>query len=218
MPPVSQRLTSAAESDLTRLYDERERLHLRREHLSQRYTAMITEINTSLGGIDERILQLESLLGGPARPVSHPEATPSNQKVIEGLEIRVEAVRLLQNDPRKEIGIHYKEWYDMLAPAGLAIVSTKTPESTFLTNISRSPLVEKGQEPGFYRLNLSAQEELEKKRSQLRTKIAALYTDPVAQNSEEIQRLVREVSTIERQLIEIRISLEDEKPHPTEKQ
>ena len=77
-------------------------------------------------------------------------------KRLGGQRLERVAIRLLEERPRAALGIHYREWFDLVQEAGYQ-VSGKKPLGTFLAQINRSDAVERvGTRTGRYRLRLVA--------------------------------------------------------------
>lgn len=69
--------------------------------------------------------------------------------VLRGARLRTEAARVLMHHAGPGQPMHYREWYRLVWDAGF-IVLGKRPDATFLTAVSRSPIVRRGDEPGTY--------------------------------------------------------------------
>jgi hypothetical protein len=75
---------------------------------------------------------------------------------LRGQHLEEIAVRLLRRSREGDEPIHYREWFALLRRAGHH-VGGKDPLATFLTQINRSPAVERvGQRSGLYRLRVAA--------------------------------------------------------------
>lgn len=75
---------------------------------------------------------------------------------LKGQRLRDEAVRVLVERHGMRLPIHYREWYALLRAEGL-VATGKDPLATFLTQITRSPLVERVEgRSGIYQVNAAA--------------------------------------------------------------
>lgn len=73
-----------------------------------------------------------------------------------GQQLERVAIRLLKERPEAGIGIHYREWFDLVQEAGYQ-VSGQNPLGTFLAQLNRSSAVERmGRRTGRYRLRLAS--------------------------------------------------------------
>ncbi len=72
--------------------------------------------------------------------------------VLRGQRLRQVAIQVLKKRRERTAEVHYKEWYALLVEEGHRVAG-KDPVATFLTQVSRSPEVEKvGRRSGKYRL------------------------------------------------------------------
>jgi hypothetical protein len=85
----------------------------------------------------------------PARSLPH-AATP-----LRGPAIRLAAVRVILEHPKRPDALHYRDWFAALEDAG-HVVAGKDPLAVFLTQLSRSPAVRKGTQSGVYELDRAA--------------------------------------------------------------
>jgi hypothetical protein len=66
------------------------------------------------------------------------------------------AIHLLEGRPDATVGIHYREWFDLIREAGYR-VSGQNPLGTFLAQLNRSSAVERvGRRTGRYRLRVAS--------------------------------------------------------------
>ena len=65
------------------------------------------------------------------------------------------AVTISLPDPRHPQALHYREWFALLEQNGYAVAG-KDPLAVFLTQLSRSPVVQRGTQSGVYELNAAA--------------------------------------------------------------
>ena len=74
---------------------------------------------------------------------------------LQGGRIKTVAVRLLAATDDADRPIHYQAWFELLTRAGFGI-KANDPLGTFLTQVTRSPVVQNSDGPGLYRLDLDA--------------------------------------------------------------
>jgi hypothetical protein len=94
-------------------------------------------------------------------------------EVLRGPSIRRVAVAILLD--RGLGALHYREWFQMLGEEGYA-VEGKDPLAVFLTQISRSPVVQKSTQSGVYELDLEAPQRLRRRIAQLHSELRELTT------------------------------------------
>jgi hypothetical protein len=156
---VTKRLRLSMNADPTQYSDEfaataREevdRLALRSAELRIRAEAWISRGETLLREaerLESRIQTLDELLGRAPQLRLDLQTTE-----LQGQELRQAAMEILLRRQGSRKPIHYKEWYGLLASQGLS-ASGKNPLATFLTQITRSPIVERVQgATGIYQLD-----------------------------------------------------------------
>jgi hypothetical protein len=163
----SNRLAAAAAAERARLERDARRLERRAE-------ALTIELEKLIAGREEIRHQLALLdqLAPAANPAKAPvepqgirrvalatDSEPANG-YLSGARIRAVAVRLLAASEAGARPIHYQAWYELVIRAGFGITA-RDPLGTFLTQISRSPIVQKAEGPGFYRLDIEAPRQLQ---------------------------------------------------------
>lgn len=171
----SRRLRSAAASERDRLRRQLERLEHRAATLRSELTATeegAAEIRRQLGvldslAVDEHLEQRTSL--SVVRP---DDDAPLG--VLKGVDIRVGAVRILAARQAAPRPVHYTGWYDLVRQAGYGI-GGRDPLATFLTQITRSPVVQHAGAPGMYVLDLGAPERLRERLHDLHEELAQLH-------------------------------------------
>ena len=178
---------------------EIELLAIRRERLRERQQALraqLDDLADQLGELDSRRGDLDRLLG--EEPASPAVAPP---RLIGGGALRRHAVAHLlacgQHDD-----IHYRAWYEQLAADGL-IVRGADPAATFLTNVARSPLIERGERPGTYRLAPLAAQRIETLLERARNRLRLTTAKTSDGGAERIRRLRALVRRLERVRTEI---------------
>jgi len=144
--------------------------------------------------------------------VRFPEhATEPEHGYLRGQEIRRTAVRLLGELRGDQRPIHYAEWFTLLQEAGYGI-SGRDPSANFLTQVGRSPVVVRSDEPGTYLLDLAAPKRLREQLDTLNTELLALHNgqqtiEEIASARERRNELVAAITRIERALEEALDSL-----------
>jgi len=185
-PAPTPRLLKAAEV-------EREQLARHRRELLAARESLRVELQRIEGSLDE-VVERETLLdrlvgvlpatppeaGGPApRAAAADDDDQRAPRVLRGPEIRRAAVRLLLAQPERPEALHYRDWFALLRPAGLAVAG-KDPLATFLTQLSRSPAVRKSTQPGVYELDRTAAARLRRRRDELQDELRASAATPAA--------------------------------------
>jgi hypothetical protein len=120
--------------------EEAERLRVRAHELRARGDRWVHRGQEALGEaerLEARVRELDELLGR-APQLRVDLQTPA----LQGQHLREAAVRILVEHRGTRRPIHYREWYDLLTESGFAAAG-KDPLATFLTQITRSPLVER---------------------------------------------------------------------------
>jgi prefoldin subunit 5 len=125
---------------------------------------------------------------------------------LRGAAIRAVAVRLLASRMDPLNAIHHSSWLALVEDAGFEIAG-RDPRATFLTQVSRSPVVVRGSQPGMYRLDLDAPERLEKRLAELRAELAALHQgqqtiEAISSTRERREDLIGELARVERLVLE----------------
>jgi hypothetical protein len=175
-PEVSQRLQGAASA-------ERRRIERELSGLSRRLDALHTESQTLLAQreqLHERLRVLNLLADGDARDAS---STPPNLPaplpgvVLKGRQIREIAVLALMQTADGRRPIYYRDWYRLLTERGIR-VSGRDPEASFLTQITRSPVVARTPKPGWYQIEPSFPRNARARLSVLRADLARTFTLP----------------------------------------
>jgi hypothetical protein len=125
--------------------DEAERLRVRALEFrtrSERWATRAHDLAAQAERIEARVRHLDELLGRA------PQLRLDLQsEALQGQRLREEAVRILLEKRGTRQPIHYKEWYGLLRDQGL-VATGKDPVATFLTQITRSPLVQRVDGPG----------------------------------------------------------------------
>ncbi len=170
------------------------------------------ELRSRKSDLEERLHVLNLLTQddadqAPIQPRPRPqEFVPG--KALRGAQIREMSIWVLLHTPQGASPIHYRAWYRLVVERGLRI-SGRNPEASFLTQITRSPVVKRASMAGFYYIDVRFPSEARRRLEQLRLELTATFTLPPGITADqlsdaEIRRsaLAREISRLERQLQE----------------
>jgi hypothetical protein len=118
------------------------------------------------------------------------------------------SVRVLLHTTQGARPIHYRDWYRLLVERGLR-VSGRDPEASFLTQITRSPVVKRGNGAGIYYVDVRFPAEARRRLDLLRlvfTRTFTLTSGSTAQQLSDAEErrtaLTQEIRRLERQLRE----------------
>ncbi len=143
------------------------------------------------------------------------QAVEGREVVLRGAQIRETAVRVLASSATSQ-AVHYRTWFELLRHKGF-VPAGKDPLATFLTQIGRSPVVQRSTAPGMYSLDLRAPERERARLAQLRAKLGDVGETPLGATVDEIGwiresrvRLNSEIGSAERTLAEALRSLGEE--------
>jgi hypothetical protein len=165
-PQPSARLVRAVTAERAEL--DRHRARLEREAGELRIA--LARIEHGLAEIDERCELLDRLAG----PIEAPVEDEPAGTVLRGPAIRERAVEALLESGRE--ALHYRRWFELVTGAG-ATIAGKDPLAVFLTQITRSPVVRKGEKAGVYALDRHAPERLSATLERLQRELARTATD-----------------------------------------
>lgn len=191
---TSSRLARAAGAERMALLREREKLIRRRDAAARQ----LAGIEDQLADVQERLELIDRLV--PEAANVHP--LPARGDAADGLRgaaIRRAAIDVLRALP--PASIHYRAWFEATRDAGHKIAG-KDPLAVFLTQISRSPLVVRGEEAGHYRLDRNAPARLRDRLTRLHARLAEQSSDRA-----ERERIVAEIAITERALDEAEAAL-----------
>jgi len=196
----SSRLARAAGAERMALLREREKLTRRRDAAARQ----LATVEQQLAEVRERLELIDRLV--PEAANVHPlPARDGAGDGLRGAAIRRAAVAVLRERPAGPAApIHYRAWFDALRAAGHQVAG-KDPLAVFLTQISRSPVVRRGAEPGVYLLDLDAPAALRARLDRLHARLAEQSAD-----RDERERLVAEIAVAERALDEAERTLGDD--------
>jgi hypothetical protein len=190
----ASRLATTVAREIELLATRRERVRERQEALR----AQLDDLADQLGELDRRRSDLDRILGEES---ASPTAAPP--KLIGGAALRRHAVaHLLASGQHNDI--HYRTLYEQLAADGL-IIRGADPAATFLTNVARSPLIERGERPGTYRLAPLAAQRIEtllvKARHRLRL-TTATTADRRTERMKQLRALIRRLERVQTEIAE----------------
>jgi hypothetical protein len=138
---------------------------------------------------------------------------PVGATTLRGARIRETAVRVLAAHSELGAPVHYRDWFNLLTAQGF-LPTGKDPLATFLTQISRSPVVRRSTSAGMYVLNAEAPRRLRARLTQLSEELAStqalapgVSVDEIAAARERRTQLTSEIHETERQLEEALRSL-----------
>ena len=193
----ASRLAATVAREIDLMAARRTRLRERQNDLR----AQLRELDIQLHALDSRERDLDRLIAdGPAAVAG------STPRLLGGATLRKHAVaHLLATDQQHDI--HYRTWYEQLAADGL-LIRGADPAATLLTNITRSPLITRGEEPGTYRLDLEAAQRVETLLVKARERLhAATGPDPAQrapQRAERLRAMINRLARIQREIAECR--------------
>lgn len=138
--------------------------------------------------------------------ISSQVAALSAVEVLRGTSIREVAVRILARSDDAGRPVHYRRLYELLGEFGFAVAG-KDPLATFLTQLSRSPVMRKTTKAGVYQIDFDASERLRRRLTELQTELRAVTgnpsaTDDLAEIRRRRERVLAEVARVERALEE----------------
>jgi hypothetical protein len=206
---TSTRLSAAAAAERERLEREVTRIEKRAADTAADLQRLVDEREA----LRERLALLDRLAPPPPAKelaldhngMDEPLPAPPNG-FLRGARIRTVAVHLLAASNAAEFPIHYADWLAMLERAGFGVAG-KDPAAAFLTQLTRSPVVEKADGPGQYRLDLSAPRELQRRLRDLQEELRRLHDgqqtlDSIASVRERRSELTAALARTERALEE----------------
>ena len=220
----TRRLRSAARAERSRVLRELDRLERRRDFLAQELIgieASLTEIREHLKLLNRFAFDAddspfptavqparcgEDQLHDAPQESTGPSYPP--HALLRGAQIRAVAVRLLagSHDP---VGlIHYNDWFELVEREGYR-VSGKDPRASFLTQISRSPVVRRESgASGRYALDFEAPRRWSRRVAELKTNLqrldygVSLTVGEVTGVGRRRRELIKELARSERALEE----------------
>lgn len=212
---------------------ERERIERELRKLDARQEAVTRELATLRSAQEELQAQLlilnrfahggsDYLAGNGKRSAAAPPTETfglspggSEAVVLKGLQIRESAVRVLASSPEGRGPVHYRTWFELLRSRGF-VPAGKNPLATFLTQLGRSPVVNRSTASGMYALDFGFPRRARRQLEKLRVELEATHELPVDAGVEAIAaarerraELAKAVESTERALEEALRSLGD---------
>jgi hypothetical protein len=208
----SRRLVQAAAAERGRLLVELEKTQARAAELRR----TLNLVEASAQQLKERLTLLEDLAGdvpddeikrgSRTRPRLVTRRTEPPKGWLRGALIRQVAVRILASSGRSRRPIHYTDWLRLVEDAGYG-VSGRDPAATFLTQVGRSSVVARGEQPGTYLLDFDTIAPLRERLALLNDELTSLHhgqqtIEEIASLRERRAELVNDISSVERALEE----------------
>jgi hypothetical protein len=165
-------------------------------HQRDKLLGEMRRVDDGLATVDERLRVLAQLINAPqsastvtrASEAQPPAALAETRRRTDGDErvpglrgpaIRVIAVRVLIDQPEHIEALHYRRWYELLRQAGYSVAG-KDPLAVFLTQVTRSPVVRKGTEPGVYEIDRQAPLRIRQRLERLQAELREVTVAPAA--------------------------------------
>lgn len=112
--------------------------------------ARVDQLRAQAAVLDEQARELDEILGrAPQLRLDLPSAG------LTGRRLREASVEVLAAKRGVGVPVHYREWFELLTESGIQ-VGGRDPVATFLTQITRSPVVRRGGERGLYLVDPAA--------------------------------------------------------------
>jgi hypothetical protein len=140
-----------------------------------------------------------------ALPDAGPTTTAEGVTRLRGARIRETAVRVLAGHNQPDAPVHYRDWFELLTAQGL-MPAGKFPLATFLTQVGRSPLVQRTTTARMYLLDL---EFPQRARAQLAAAQAETQELPPHATVDEIAAARERRATLSAQMQETERQLEE---------
>jgi hypothetical protein len=128
--------------------------------------------------------------------------------VLRGARIRETAVRVLAANSQPDAPVHYRDWFELLTSQGF-MPAGKDPLATFLTQIGRSPVVQRTTTQGMYVLDLEFPRRARERLARLAAELSAaqnlspsVTVEEIAGARERRAQLTADLQEAERQLEE----------------
>lgn len=211
----SRRLQRAAVAERDRIERELARLGSRRARLARELAAVaadeeeladqlrvLNRLAANQAGAD----QLDNLQVPPPGSDDPPSEEP--RAILRGVRIREMAVRLLLSTASASGAVHYRDWYEMVTSKGFGIAG-RDPVASFLTQISRSPVVARGDRPGEYRIDLSFPTQARRELAELRTAHRGTHDAPHDNGATDLARRRAERAELAGQIERLERALEE---------
>lgn len=133
--------------------------------------------------------------------------------VLKGVRIRETAVRILAANSQPDAPVHYRDWFELVTAQGF-MPTGKDPLATFLTQVGRSPVVQRTTTAGMYMLDVDFPRRARERLTRLGRELsdtqdlsAQATVDEISAARERRATLTTEMRDVERQLEEALRSL-----------
>lgn len=133
--------------------------------------------------------------------------------ILKGARIRETAVRILAANSQPDAPVHYRDWFELVTAQGF-MPTGKDPLATFLTQVGRSPVVQRTTTAGMYMLDLDFPKRARERLTRLGRELsdtqdlsAQSTVDEISAARERRATLTTEMRDVERQLEEALRSL-----------
>ena len=217
----SRRMKAAAAAERERVERELARLGAREHELA----AELAAVRAARAELEHQRDVLNHFAHEPARtpgtadrrlralPDAAEPAQSNGCTVLRGARIRETAVRVLAANAQPDAPVHYRDWFELLSAQGF-MPAGKDPLATFLTQVGRSPVVQRSTAAGMYVLDLEfpkwARDRLATLRAQLaemQERSSEVTVEQIAAARERRSHVTAEMQDVERQLEEALRSL-----------
>ncbi len=151
---------------------ERQRLEAYRERLFEqlhRSRAEASRLEAEIRDVDEQTRLLDRVLA--ASPTTPREEQTRGGEVLRAAQLRRTAVEVLADRVGAHRPVHYREWFRWLQESGFVVLGRR-PDAAFLTAITRSPVVVRGEDPGTYALRPEVLDQLLHDQAEQRAELA----------------------------------------------
>jgi hypothetical protein len=177
--PTASRLVTAAIAERRRIRAVLERIRDKRAELETKLEAL----NVEETELHEQLLLLNQIAPTDDEPELPRRLDPPKGNALRGHRIREVAVRLLASSEHPERPIHYQQWYKLFQEAGYDAVGVD-PMATFLTQISRSPLIRRNSR-GVYVLDFTAKNRVQARLQAVNTELRTMEQSGHVPNQEK---------------------------------
>lgn len=218
-------MRAAAAAEQQRVERELHRLNDREDSLARELEAL----RAARSGLEDELVVLQRLSHDSVEgEISAARATPRRLSVVSsvpqqtgrprdvvlrGAQVRETAVRVLADTAQADQAVHYRTWFELLRQQGF-VPAGKDPLATFLTQIGRSPVVQRSTSPGVYSLDLTFPQRVRGRLEQLRAQLReadeladGAGIDEITQSRERRAKLNADIENAERMLAEALRSL-----------
>lgn len=220
----SRRMQAAAAAERERVERELSRLAAREHELATELAAVqaaradLEHQRQVLNHFahDDHVAETPGTEDRRLRALPTPEPAPSNGgTVLRGARIREAAVRVLAANSQPDAPVHYRDWFELMTSQGF-MPAGKDPLATFLTQIGRSPVVQRTTTQGMYVLDMEFPRRARERLARLNVELAAtqelsptVTVEEIAASRERRAQLTAELQDTERQLEEALRALGD---------